>query len=113
MRTAALYEMLFGLLTLIGGIIGFAVSGSVVSLASGVAAGLVLVFAGLQMQKGKRRGLMIALTVTLLLLGYFGYTLFFAAAAFFPSGVMAALSAISLLVLGIVMVQPKKRERVF
>lgn len=113
MRTAALYEMLFGLLTLIGGIIGLAMAGSVVSLAAGVPAGLALMVAGLQMQKGKRRGVMMALVVTLLLLGYFGYTLFFAAATFFPNGVMAVLSAISLLALGIVMVQPKKRERVF
>lgn len=113
MRSVALYEMLFGLLTIAGGIVGFAVAGSAISLAAGIVAGLLLLGAGLTMQKGSRRGMAVALVVTVALLGYFGYALLATGAAFMPAGLMTILSAVSLVLLGIVLVQPTERKRIF
>ncbi len=113
MRTVALYEMLFGLLTIIGGIIGYATAGSVISLVAGIAAGLALLFSGFTMQKGSRTGLYIALVVTLVLLGHFGRNFFFGDAAFMPAGLMSVLGIISLLLLVLLLVQPKERKRIF
>ena len=113
MRTVALYEMLFGLLTLIGGIIGYVNAGSTVSLIAGGAAGIALIFSGLTMQKGSRKGLVIALVITLLLLGRFGMVFFFQDGKFMPAGLISILSIISLLLLLLVLVQPKERKRIF
>jgi uncharacterized membrane protein (UPF0136 family) len=114
MRTAALYEMLFGLLTLVGGIIGYTTAGSLVSLVAGGLAGIILIFAALSMQKGSRTGLYVTLVVTLALLGNFGYKILFdPTARFMPAGLMTILAAISLIILLLVLVQPKERKRIF
>lgn len=113
MRTVALYEMLFGIVTLVGGIIGFTSAGSVVSLAAGGVAGIILVLGALSMQKGSRRGLYTCLIVTLALLAQFGYKFFFASAPFMPAGLMAILSIISLLLLVLILLQPAERKRIF
>lgn len=113
MRPVALYEMLFGLFTLAGGIIGFATAGSVVSLAAGSLTGLVLIFAGLAMQKGSRKGLYVALAVSLLLAGYFGYNFFVRSAAFMPAGIVSIMGLLSLVFLVLLLVQPKERKRIF
>jgi uncharacterized membrane protein (UPF0136 family) len=106
--------MLFGLLTLVGGIMGFASAGSWISLVSGGLSGIILIFAGLSMQKGSRTGLYTALVVTLALLGNFGYKLFFLPnTPFMPAGIMTILAGLSLIFLFIVLVQPKERKRIF
>lgn len=114
MRTVALYEMLFGLLTLVGGIIGYSSAGSWVSLAAGGVAGIILIFGALKMQKGARSGLYVCLIVTLALLGNFGYKFFFTPdAKFMPAGMMTILAGISLILLLLILVQPKERKRIF
>ena len=114
MRSVALYEMLFALLTIVGGIIGFVTADSLVSLIAGGAAGLALLFAAFSMQKGSRTGMYIVLLITLLLLGNFGYKLFFVEGTkFMPAGLMTILSIISLLLLLLLFVQPKERKRIF
>lgn len=113
MRTVALYQMLFGLLTIVGGIIGFASAGSTVSLIAGVAAGIALLFSGLTIQKGSRRGLFIALGIAIILLFQFGVKFFMENAPFMPAGLMSILSIISLLLIIIILVQPKERKRIF
>ena len=114
MRTVALYEMLFGLLTLVGGVIGYVSAGSVVSIVAGVVAGMILILAALKLQKGARSGLYTCLIVTLLLLGQFGRNFFFTDnAKFMPAGMMSILSIISLILLLILLVQPKERKRIF
>jgi uncharacterized membrane protein (UPF0136 family) len=113
MRTVALYEMLFGLLTMVGGVIGYVDAGSTVSLVAGLAAGLALLFSGFTMQKGSRTGLFIALIITVTLLGQFGVKFFFDNAKFMPAGLMSILSIISLLLLLLLLVQPKERKRIF
>lgn len=113
MRSVALYEMLFALLTIVGGIIGFVAAESYVSLVAGAIAGLILFFAALSMQKGSRRAMFIILFVTLVLLGYFGYSFFAGPGKFMPAGLMSILSFISLILLLILFVQPKERKRIF
>ncbi len=114
MRTVALYEMLFGLLTIIGGIVGYVAADSLVSLIAGPIAGLILVFAGLRMQKGSKSGLYTALIITILLLGQFGSIYFFGEnATFMWSGLMSVLAILSLLLLILLLLQPTERKRDF
>jgi uncharacterized membrane protein (UPF0136 family) len=113
MRTVALYEMLFGMLTLVGGIIGYVTASSVPSLVAGIVAGMILILAALKLQKGAMSGLYTCLIVTLLLLGEFGRKFFFLDAKFMPAGLMSILAIISLLLLVILLVQPKERKRIF
>lgn len=113
MRTVALYEMLFGILTLVGGIYGYAAASSTISLITGVAAGLILITAGFTMQKGSRRGLFGCLVVTLILMAFFGRQFFFTDGAFMPAGLMSILSIISLLLLVLLLLQPTERKRIF
>lgn len=112
MRTVALYQMIFGLITLVGGIIGF-VAGSSVSLIAGGIAGFILIFTGLRLQKGWRPGLYVALIVALVLAGNFGRSYFVGEGKFMPGGLMIILSAISVLLVILVLVQPKERKREF
>lgn len=112
MRTIALYEMLFGILTIIGGIVGYSTTGLIEPLIAGIAAGVVLVGAALKMQKGARSGVFTALIVTLLLLGYAIMRLL-DDGTFMPGGVMVILAGLSLLLLLALLVQPKERKRIF
>jgi uncharacterized membrane protein (UPF0136 family) len=113
MRTVALYEMLFGIITLVGGIIGFVTADSIISLIAGLAAGLILVGAALKMQKGSRVGLYVCLIVSLALLVQFGMKFFTPEFKWMPAGVMAILSILSLLLLIILLLQPAERKRIF
>jgi uncharacterized membrane protein (UPF0136 family) len=113
MRTVALYEMLFGMLTMAGGVIGYFTAGSWISLVTGLIAGMILVGAALKMQKGGRSGLYTDLVMTLLLLGWFGYQIVAGTGRFMPAGLMSILSIISLLLLIIILVQPAERKRIF
>lgn len=113
MRTVALYEMLFGITTLTLGVLGFVETESMISLVVGAIAGIILLFAGLKMQKGSRSSLYTALIVTLGLLGNFGMHLFFKGAAFYPAGVMTTLSLLSLILIILILVQPTERKRIF
>lgn len=113
MRTVALYQMLFGLATLVGGIIGFASADSTASLIAGGIAGIILIFTGLRLQKGWRPGLYVSLVVALALLAHFGRTFFSGDAAFMPAGMMSILAILSILFVLLVLVQPRERKREF
>lgn len=112
MRTIALYEMLFGILTIIGGIVGYTSTDLWQPLVAGIIAGVVLFSAALKMQKGARSGTVTALVVTLLLLAYGVYRMM-DDGAFMPGGLMIVLAGISLLLLLALLVQPKERKRIF
>ncbi len=113
MRTVALYEMLFGIFSITLGILGYTEAGSMVSLVAGGSSGVVLVFAALGMQKGSRTSMYLALVTSLLLLGWFGYQLIGQGATFYPAGAIVIPSAISLLLIAMILVQPKERKRIF
>lgn len=113
MRTVALFQLLFGLVTLIGGILDYVASDSLVSLIAGPIAGLVLISAGLRIQKGWRPGLYVALIMALTLIGYFGRSYFYDESTFFPAGLIAIMGIISLLLVVLIMLQPRERTRDF
>jgi uncharacterized membrane protein (UPF0136 family) len=112
MRTIALYEMLYGILTIVGGIIGYSTTGYWEPLVAGLAAGVMLIGGALKMQKGARSGIFTTLFVTVLLLAYGIYRMT-EDGTFMPGGVMIILSAISVLLLFALLVQPKERKRIF
>ena len=112
MRTVALYEMLFGILTIIGGIVGYSVTSQWEPLAAGLLGGVILVAGALKMQKGARSGIYTTLAVSLLLLGYSIMRLV-DDGTFMPGGIMTILAAISTLLLLALLVQPKERKRIF
>ena len=78
LRIPAILIAVYGLIALIGGTIGFVKAGSAASLIAGGGSGLVLlVAAGIVLKKPEsaRVGLIIALVVSLLLIGRFASTL--------------------------------------
>lgn len=112
MRTIALYEMLFGILTIIAGIIGYTSTGYWEPLIAGLAAGVMLIGGALKMQKGSRSGIFTTLFVTVLLLAYAIYRLI-EDGMFMPGGPMLIASAFSFVLLVALLVQPKERKRIF
>jgi uncharacterized membrane protein (UPF0136 family) len=77
LRVPALLTAVYGLIALIGGIIGFVKAGSVASLIAGGGSGLILLVAAALVMKEQRArlGLIIALVVSVLLVGRFASTL--------------------------------------
>lgn len=112
MRSVALYEMLYGIVSLVLGLLGWVIAGSVVSFVAGGIAGIILVLGGLQMQKGSIPALYVCLVVTIALLIRFGMVLV-REFAWYPSAIMAILSAISLVLLVLLLVQPAERKRLY
>lgn len=77
LRAPALLTAVYGLIALIGGTIGFVKAGSVASLIAGGGSGLILLVAAALIMKEQRArvGLIIALVVSVLLIGRFASTL--------------------------------------
>lgn len=71
MTTASIYYLIFGFLTLVGGIIGFARKRSIPSLISGGTSGVLLFVAAYLLKAKHEEGLLIGLAVSLLLAGKF------------------------------------------
>lgn len=94
MKTAALTAILYGAFVAIGGIMGYVQKGSVPSIISGVACGVVLIACGLAMRKADaipKIPWAIALFVTVCVLGRFGPA-FFTKGGMWPNGTTALLS---------------------
>jgi uncharacterized membrane protein (UPF0136 family) len=68
---AKLYFIVFGILTIVGGLIGFLKAGSTISLVSGSIAGILLLLAAFLLPTQFGAGLAIALIVSVLLAGRF------------------------------------------
>ena len=92
LENARLYLLLFGVLAIAGGIVGFAKAKSRPSLIAGSASGLLLLLAGyLVGTASARAGLLLGLVVSLALAGRFvpGFT---KSRKLMPAGLMALLS---------------------
>lgn len=87
--------LVYAALLLIGGFVGFRVSGSRVSLISGVASAAVLVVAWLLARSTPARGLWLAAAVALALTVVF-IMRFFKTGSFMPAGMMVVLSVAAL-----------------
>ncbi len=94
---ARTYFIVFGLLTILGGVIGYVKAGSTVSIISGSIAGILLLVAAYVLPEHLRTGLAIVLIVSLLLAGRF-IPNFFATGRVMPAGLMSILSAIGIVV---------------
>jgi uncharacterized membrane protein (UPF0136 family) len=95
MTAAGIVILLFGLLVLGGGIIGYTNTASIASLIGGSASGLGLLASGLAVLRRKELGFVFAPLITLLLTAFFAYRLI-QSGDFIPSGLMGILGLVAL-----------------
>lgn len=94
---AKIYFLLFGVLTIVGGVIGYVSKGSMPSLIAGGIAGALLLVAALLLPAQLLPGLILALVVSLLLAGRF-LPIFLKNGGVMPAGMMSVLSIIGVLI---------------
>ncbi len=85
----------YGILALVGGIIGYVQAQSKASLISGVASGLLLIVAGVMQLLGQQAGLILATVITSVLVIVFAIRLI-KTRKFMPAGLMSLLGIVSL-----------------
>jgi|688.fasta_scaffold10622_7 uncharacterized membrane protein (UPF0136 family) len=98
MKTSAILVMIYGILLLLGGMVGFLKAGSTASLIAGSITALIALSAGIFLLKNQIAGLWIALGISLILAFFFGYR-FYASQKMMPAGLMALISLGILLLL--------------
>lgn len=84
---AASVIFIYAVLLAVGGIVGYCKACSWPSLVMGVGSGLVMALCAWAMQKGKLPAYVVALSLSVMLSGFFGYR-FFLSLHWMPSGVM-------------------------
>jgi uncharacterized membrane protein (UPF0136 family) len=94
---AKIYFIIYGALTIIGGLIGYLKAGSVISVVAGGIAGALLIVAACLLAPQPVAGLVLGLVVSLLLAGRFVPN-FFATGKVMPAGIMSLLSIIGIVV---------------
>jgi uncharacterized membrane protein (UPF0136 family) len=92
---AKIYFIIFGALTIIGGVIGYVKAGSAPSIIAGAITGVLLIAAGFLLPEHRAAGLAIAFVTSLLLAGQF-IPKFVRTGKAMPAGMMSILSAIGL-----------------
>jgi uncharacterized membrane protein (UPF0136 family) len=92
---AKIYFIIFGVLTIMGGIIGYVKAGSLPSIIAGSIAGILLVIAGSLLPEHRATGLATALVISLLLAAQF-IPKFIRTGKAMPAGMMSILSAIGI-----------------
>jgi uncharacterized membrane protein (UPF0136 family) len=95
MEAAKVYFIVFGLLTIAGGIIGYVKAGSVASIIAGAITGVLLLVAAFLLPDHRVPGLTIALIVSVLLAAQF-VPKFLRTGTVMPAGVMSLLSLIGI-----------------
>lgn len=99
MAVAAYVTFVYGILVLIGGVIGGIKAGSNVSLVSGLASGAVALLSAVLMMRGARSGVIVALVLALALALFGGKSWLIDHRAFMPRGLIFVLSIAELLAL--------------
>src|SRR5262245_48286898 len=94
---AKIYFIIFGILTIAGGIVGYVKAGSVVSVIAGSISGILLLVAAWLMPDRQAAGLIVALVVSVLLAGQF-VPKFFSTHKMMPAGLMSLLSVLGIVV---------------
>jgi uncharacterized membrane protein (UPF0136 family) len=97
---AKIYFIVFGLLTIAGGIIGYVKAGSLPSIIAGALAGILLLIAAFLLPENQLWGLGLALFTSLLLAAQF-VPKFIRTGKVMPAGMMSILSVVGI-VIGIV-----------
>jgi len=90
-----IYFIVFGLLTIAGGIMGYVKAGSNASLIAGSLSGLLLLLAAFLLPGHAPLGLALGGIVSLLLIGYF-LPAFFRTGKMMPAGMMSLLSVLGM-----------------
>ena len=86
-----IYFVIFGLLTIAGGVMGYVKAGSTISLIAGASSGLLLLLAAFLLPAQAVTGLALGGLVSLLLIGYF-LPAFLRTGKMMPAGMMSILS---------------------
>lgn len=97
MDATQLYFLIFGALTIIGGVIGYVKAQSVPSIVAGAITGVLLIIAGLVLPQFRTAGLATAFIVSLLLAAQFIPKLI-RTGKIMPAGLMSVLSVIGIVV---------------
>ena len=93
MDATSIYFLIFGALTITGGVIGYVKAGSLPSIIAGAITGVLLLVAGWIMPGNRGAGLIIGLVVSLLLAAQF-VPKFIRTKSVMPAGLMSILSVI-------------------
>src|SRR5438105_7964314 len=94
---AKIYFIVFGILTIAGGVLGYVKAGSMASIIAGSISGVLLLLAAWLMPEHQAAGLIVALVVLLLLAGRF-IPIFFRTLTAMPAGLMSVLSVLGIIV---------------
>ena len=94
---AKIYFIIFGLLTIIGGVIGFVKAGSSASIIAGSISGILLFVAAFLLPQNLAAGLILAGVVSILLAGRF-VPAFLKTGQAMPAGLMSVLSVLGVIV---------------
>jgi uncharacterized membrane protein (UPF0136 family) len=95
MEAAKLYFIIFGVLTIVGGIVGYVKAGSVASIIAGSITGVLLLVAAFLLPEHRAIALASALILSLLLAGQF-VPKFLRTGKVMPAGIMSILSVIGI-----------------
>ncbi len=98
MKQMGLIILIFGILVLGGGIMGYQTVGSLGSLIGGSLSGALLILNSYWIFKGKESAVYVSLLLTFILDGFFTYR-FLRYQKFFPAGIMTILSVIVIFLL--------------
>ena len=93
---AKIYFIVFGLLTIVGGAIGYAKAGSTISLIAGSISGILLLLSAYLLPGNLAVGLVLAAVVSIALAGKF-VPAFIKTGQVMPAGLMSVLSVIGLI----------------
>src|SRR5947208_7598247 len=96
MEAAKIYFVIFGILTVVGGVVGYIKAGSVASIIAGSITGVLLLVAAFLLPEHRAIGLATALIVSLLLAAQF-VPKFLRTGRVVPAGMMSILSAIGII----------------
>jgi uncharacterized membrane protein (UPF0136 family) len=96
MEVTKIYFILFGVLTIAGGIVGYVKAGSVASIIAGSITGVLLLVAAFLLPEHRGLGLATALVISLLLAGQF-VPKFLQTGRMMPAGMMSILSVIGVI----------------
>jgi uncharacterized membrane protein (UPF0136 family) len=102
MQNTAIEIWIYGVIIILGGIMGFVKVGSKASLISGVGMGLALLVCGYGVSRGSVDSLMVAVVIAALLLVIFAIR-FAKTKRFMPGGLLAILSLLAVAIFGAVL----------
>jgi uncharacterized membrane protein (UPF0136 family) len=97
MEATKVYFLIFGALTIIGGVVGYVKAASLPSLVAGSITGVLLLVAGALLPEHRAIGLATGLVISLLLAAQF-IPKFFRTHTMMPAGLMSILSVIGIVV---------------